>query len=364
LYWLLAIMSFVGPLFSSPAASVSGGDSQDSPRVDPDIAAQFKRQSAANQKKITLSVKNNIELQSLVISTIDKYNSGGLSADGHIQNLANIITPKKRGRPAPDSEDVITVLDGDKQIGRQNASYAGWGRARKEECLCLCSAGDVRKVWLLGLPLERLNELMERAFSLRCTGALLDRVGEFKQTRNELYDSMKTMYIENGRPLVGLDRYVHDGAIDYGSGLGQYSLTVQGDGDARIVAVYCKAIDATKNITIDVASDIGPFTIKSNWSMKGAFISSPSETWQCSYFFPSLGRTLKRRRSAGDGVLGVPAFGGAVCAAPANLGRAPPAPVPAAGARPVGPVAAAAVQELPAATLVRDGEDEIPEEED
>jgi hypothetical protein len=357
-------MSGGGQLVPSPATSVSGGESQESPRVDPDIAAQFKRQSAANQKKITVAVKNNIELQSLVISTIDKYNSGGLSADGHIQNLANIITPKKRGRPAVDcNEDVVTVVDGDKQIGRQNASYAGWGRARKEECLCICSAGDVRKMWLLGLPLERLNELMERAFGLRCTGELLDRVGVTKQSRNELYDSMKTMYIENGRPLVGLDRYVHDGAIDYGSGLGQYSLTVQGEADARIVTVYCKAIDATKNISIDVAGDIGPFTIKSNWSMKGAFISSPSETWQCSYFFPSLGRTLKRRRSAGDGVVGVPAVGGGVGAAPANFGRAPPAPVRAVGARPVGPVHAAAVQELPAAAVVRDGEEEIPEEE-
>ena len=298
------------------ASSVTSSSNTDvvsvdeTPKLDADIAAQFRRSAAANQREINAAVKNNIELQSLVLSTIRRYQSGAIDG-GQIQNLANIITPKKRKTTsdlADADEDGINIEAGDKQIGKQNATYSKWSKARKEEALVYGTHGDVRKRYLVGLPVERLNELMELAFGLKMIGETIDKVGDVKQTRLQLYEQMRLLYNENGRPLRDCEQYIHDGTVDFQSGLAQYKIEVEGVGDSRVVKLWSRVLSKTGVVT-DLNDDPGPFRIVNNFSSKTACILSAQDTsgWQCSYFFPTLGRALKRRRSAGGSAMGAPA---------------------------------------------------------
>ena len=77
-----------------------GGGSIGGGSVDRDIQAQFRRQSSAQCKRIASEIAGNLELQSLVLATIEKYNKG-TGADGKIQHLASAVqtTPAKRRKP-------------------------------------------------------------------------------------------------------------------------------------------------------------------------------------------------------------------------------------------------------------------------
>ena len=277
------------------------------PKIDPDIAAQFRRSAVSNSKEIMAAIKNNIELQSLVLGTIRKYQTGA-SDGGQIQNLASLITPKKRKSASVLVEEEITIDGPDKQLGKTNATYAKWGKSRKEEVLVYGTYGDVRKRFLVGLPVERFNELIELAFGLKTTGEILDKVGDVKQTRLQLYEQMRLLYDENKKPLTDCEQYIHDGTVDFQTGLAQYTFDVVGQGEARVIKLWSRVLNKSVIVT-DLNDEPGPFRIVNNFSVKSACIVTGQDGggWQCSYFFPTLGRALKRRRSAGGSAMGAPA---------------------------------------------------------
>lgn len=117
---------------ASDGSSAVGGGAGAAP-VDRDLAAQFRKRNNEQAKKIKDMINGNLELQSMVLATIERYRTGQ-SSDGDVLNLAGkVATGPKRKADETSMELVIEALD--KAIGRSGALYSSWGKKRMVEAL-------------------------------------------------------------------------------------------------------------------------------------------------------------------------------------------------------------------------------------
>ena len=79
----------------------------------------------------------------------------------------------------------MQIEEPDKKLVKSNLTYAKRSRERVEKVLLLGTRGDIKRRHLT-LHREGLNELMERAFGVLCTGSHLDRVADHNTTQRVL----------------------------------------------------------------------------------------------------------------------------------------------------------------------------------
>ena len=94
------------------------------------IKGAWRSISAKNQKHIIAEIKNNIELQGLVIDVIDEYHKGSKRAKQMGQSLVESVTPKKKFRLGDDEVDLLAVplTKPNTKVGRGRANYSKWSK--------------------------------------------------------------------------------------------------------------------------------------------------------------------------------------------------------------------------------------------
>lgn len=95
---------------SASDVSAAGSSTAGGATVDRDLAAQFRKRNSEQCNHIKDMVNGNLELQSMVLATIERYRSGQSNADGEVLNLAGKVSATKK-RKVGESRDIDIALD-------------------------------------------------------------------------------------------------------------------------------------------------------------------------------------------------------------------------------------------------------------
>lgn len=276
-------------------------------RVKTQLSAQWRKRNASQMRKIKESIAGNLELQMLVLSTIESYQADAKVARSQSSTLAEAVSKKNkrdRAQVAADSDDEVSeqlaVTDWNKSVGRPRSMYSASSKLWLCELLCYMTDMKLPMKTLAGLGAKsRHLELLELALGIRRTGKFHDKIGDAAIEQGVIFDACRGLYKKIGaHPLKGVEDGFIDGGIDWQK-VGHYQAKVEASGqegaDAR-VKVLCSA--SKVEITIDIAvlqGDKGPFQVHNTWSLGDAYILSPMDTYGLSNLSPSSTRQLRRK---------------------------------------------------------------------
>lgn len=293
------VFSSAMPILSAPASS---GE-----RVNTQLSAQWRKRNASQMKKIKDSIGGNLELQMLVLSTIESYQAGAKVAKSQSSTLAEAVSKRmKRDKVQveadsdAESAEPLSITDWEKAIGRPRAMYSTWSKLWLCELLSYITDMKISMKMLLGLGSKaRHCELLELALGIRCTGKFHDKIGDSSLQKGFVFDACKALYKKIGlHPLAGVAEGFIDGGIDWQK-VGHYQLKVTPpatDQGGTVVVVACRATKQELRINPAVLQgDKGPFQLHCNWSLVESYILSPMDTYRLSDLWPSTPRQLRRR---------------------------------------------------------------------
>lgn len=256
---------------------------------------------------ITDKVANNLELQALVLDTIEDYEKAGKSAKGRGLSLLETVTPKARKKQKTTQDiDYTKIRDGDKPVGRQRSIYAKWSSKWFTELFLFCESDlDLALLDALGHH-ERFPEMFEYAWGLEVTGEGNDKVVDVSQTKLALFEKLKDMYESNGAKLANFHQHIQNGVVHWISA-GIFQIVSAGrKGPGRPFEVVVKSASLGKTAVVSqehLAGDEGRFSLAANWSETSAATLPPATSWKLSFFFPAPGRKLRRQTSKEVGIL-------------------------------------------------------------
>lgn len=190
----------------------------------------------------------------------------------------------------------------DKAITRGRAMYSRWSKVWLCELLSVITAVelDVKSLMERFTYRERLLEMLGMALEVLMTGDHQDKVADPKAKKSELFEACKRLYIIGGEQLKGIEQhFTDDRGIDWQKA-GHYSVDIEKSPQGGITVKvtwnkYNKTIDVDKHV---ISDDTGPFVLKRNWSVTGAFLASPCDEYCCKHFFPGPHRKLARMNSS------------------------------------------------------------------
>ena len=140
----------------------------------------------------------------------------------------------------------------------------------------------------------RLLELVEYALDIRCTDGDVQDKADHKMTKGFLFEQLATIYKKMGSRLAPLSAHFAGGYIKWGV-LGHYEMEVQSDTGGVNIALTCKSLGKKVHVDKEIlGDDAGPFELSHNYSIKDAYIMSPSDKYICQNFFPALARKIKQ----------------------------------------------------------------------
>ena len=237
--------------------------------------------------RITKEAKDNLELQVLILSTIDTYNhEKRLATEAGVSVTENMALKKKKT-----SEDSLTIGENEK-IRRGQVHYTNWVKKLFHQALNYMDPAVFPNDFVKHIDLETCKQIFEGGTHLRLYGEQVDRVAD--DGKLATFNALRTLYEDNGSLWK---TYVWAGySVSFDGPNGCFSKRVAYDG--RIM-ITCKGIEGEVEFPKSVfGSDPGPFVkIEANFSLKSAHFKTPIDKYNLAFLFPVLGRSLKRRRS-------------------------------------------------------------------
>lgn len=188
----------------------------------------------------------------------------------------------------------LSVAPDDEPIRRGQFYFGKWYLSLTRQLLYYCDPTN----WSLATmnlvdTKERGHEFLAFAFDLKTHGDTLDKVASYE--KKALFESLHDTYIALGSRLAHID-------LDSFVPLGQINWEVAGHFLIQRVGsewrLTCKVLRKTIILgSENIGSDPGPFSMKNNFSLHLAALSSPRDSYVVMYMFPQLSRPLKRRAS-------------------------------------------------------------------
>lgn len=289
-------------IFGCAMASADATSGESGNKLSSQLTSAWKSRNASQLRTIKEACTGNLELQMLVLQTIDRYKVGVATAGASGATVAQIMGAKKKTKPQQDGGgERFELSDASKVITRARAMYSKWSRQWLAELLHFITKGGLQYKDLMERFADRprLLEMLERGLDVRVTGENQDKVGDVNDTKLNLYEACATVYEMRGTPLRGIaDAFGEDGSIDW-LAAGHYALLVDEKPEGQQVSITLKSQKKLTRVMADViADDNGPWTIKKNWSVQSAYLSSPKDEYAIKYFFPGGHRKLARQSSA------------------------------------------------------------------
>ena len=141
----------------------------------------------------------------------------------------------------------------------------------------------------------RLLELVEYALDIRCTDGDVQDKADRKMAKGLLFEQLSTLYKNMGSRLAPLSTHFAEGYIKWGV-LGHYGLEAQSGTEGWTIALTCKRLGKKVHVDKEIlGDDAGPSELSHNYSIKDAYIVSPSDKYICQNFFPALARKNKQQ---------------------------------------------------------------------
>lgn len=272
----------------------SGGESPES-KADTQMVTQWRSRNAAQCKRIGAAVQNNLELQQLVLSTIESYENSMKIAKHQGSSVMDLT--KKRKKHA--DRDLATVSDADKEVGKGKVVYKTWPKKWYSERLCFIEE-ELEPSVFESMPKDRLAEICERVLELQFLGDTPDRAKNTKNKKIDLFERLKALYMANGRVLQQVQDQFKQGYVNWETN-GFYSIQVDdASGSTRLPAISLTCHVERKTILMnpdDMPDERGPFRIVNNYSLANAVVQGSRDSYRCQNYFTALGRRLKRNLS-------------------------------------------------------------------
>lgn len=229
-------------------------------------------------------------MQMLVLSTIEHYESAQKLAHARGTTVA-ALTKKKTKEPCVGNHTFV-LTDGDKPVGKGRALYSQWPKKWLTELLVYSTDSDATA--FDKYDKNRLLEIVEFAFDVRCVGKDLDKVSNVKVTKKDQYSKLKIAYEKKGCRLENIENMSGDGYIKW-EDFGCYKLTSGAGADGKGLTLKCMSLNKSVAAGDDVLNgDEGPFSLTNNFSLVSAAVKSPNDVYTCQNFFPQMSRMLKR----------------------------------------------------------------------
>lgn len=263
---------------------------------------QWRSRNTSQCKRIQKAVYNNLELQMLVLSTIEKYEVSQKAAQANGTTVALMQQTPKAKKDENLEDKPFVISEPLKEVGRGRMYYNKWPKKQYlQELLCFMEPSFDMKTLAPLTDRMRLLELTEYALDIRCTDGEVQDKADHKMAKGFLFKKLALLYKSLGSRLAPLKMHFHEGYIKWGV-LGHYELEVtSGSSEQTQVALTCKSLEKRVVIEKEIfGGDPGPFELSHNYSMKDAYIVSPSEKYNCQNFFPALARKLKRQLDFDD----------------------------------------------------------------
>ena len=185
---------------SDDAVSVAGSVAPSSAGMG-SLVGGFKRQSERNMDKINTSAGNNIELQILLISTIESYNEAKahmLASGQSVAELALSTGPKRRCVRQPEGELVVPVIEPGLKFRRGQMTIASWVGKLVRECCHFVDSGVFTNTFVEAVSVKVLLECLEFGCDVKVVGEQLDKVGS--EYKLQQFERMNDVYECKGKP--------------------------------------------------------------------------------------------------------------------------------------------------------------------
>jgi hypothetical protein len=274
-------------------------------KVGQNMVGAFCKAGASFQKSINERIKGNLELQCLVIKCIDDYEQAKVSAMKNNTSVADIIAStianrKRKKEEEDEDEKPARILKIENvPLRRGQHVFGNWSPKLARELICFAEK-DFDWNTCAKLPKEQLLELLEKGFDVICFGDEKDRVGI--KMKLPLFESMKRVYVQNGRPFQGIVIDVDNKMIDWSRQAVVKIADPTTPNTCRVEFTGGVGGPAFGELSAtDLNGDAGPFTILRPYSVKSALVSSPSSNYSVANLFPATRRRLIRRGSSAGG---------------------------------------------------------------
>ena len=185
---------------SDDAVSVAGSVVPSSPGMG-SLVGGFKRQSERNMEKINTSAGNNIELQILLISTIESYNEAkehSLTSGHSVAELALSTGPKRRCVRQPEGELHVPVIDPELKFRRGQLTIASWVAKLVRECCHFIDPSVFTNTFVEAVTVKVLLECLELGCDVKVVGEQIDKVGS--EYKLQQFQRMYEVYECKGKP--------------------------------------------------------------------------------------------------------------------------------------------------------------------
>ena len=165
---------------SSASSLMTAGPSGQSTTMPQSISAGFKRATERNMGEIVSACEHNVELQVLVLGTIDEYEQ---QKDKCTELGTTVAEQARKERP---------VIDPTFKFRRDYLVYATWAKARLAEALMFIDITVFTADFVKNLSREMMLELVEYGCDIICHGENLDKCqSEFKL---ETFQNLADLY--------------------------------------------------------------------------------------------------------------------------------------------------------------------------
>lgn len=273
-------------------------------KADAKLVSHWRSRNAALCRRIQTAVMNNLELQQLVLSTIEAYENSQKIAK---HSGSTVMDLTKKLKKSADAEGPV-LSDADKEVGKGRLVYKSWPKKWYQELLCYIEE-DLEPAGMNNMPKDRLAEICERVLELQFLGDTPDKASNPKMTKADLFDRLKAVYMANGRSLLEFNNEFSKGYVNW-EHFGHYAIRIEESGSSWMeqkVHLTCKAV--RKTIVMDPDSmpgDSGPYKLVGNHSLANAMVQGAKDTYRCQNYFTALGRRLKRNLSETLGLAETP----------------------------------------------------------
>lgn len=275
---------------SSPASSAGPA----AKGADAGMIKQLKTQSQRNIKKIADACKDNLELQMILLSDVDKYNKvRETTATGTISQAMQNSGKKKARQDFHEVEDAA--------LERWLWSFKKWGPSLIQHLAMYCDHSvrslSTCKIWN---QKDICQQLLEYAWDIQVSGTEVDFV--LQVNKLQCFEELKKAYAAKGHCLQKLSGAIAAGVIEW-SALGHYEVKAKGEKYELINKTMSKTVVLPDGLVQGV--ELADMRLAMNWSLIEATLLLQKDSVKCSSLFPTLKRSLKRAASNEDpGLIG------------------------------------------------------------
>ena len=283
-------------------------------RASQGLTRAFVRRSEANVRQIQEDLAGNLELQGLVMATIEEYKTMKHQVRGLACSVTDVVmsTLEARKRKAPSSSEDSRGAEKKKKKQRIPAKVEDVELRRGQQVFNELSMKLTRELLLyIDCEVDRqvinvmssaaLKQAMEHVLDFRVFGDRKDRVASTHKPT--FFASLKRVFEAYGFRLMTLE-------VDAGTGENNWDASTKvtvTKHDLGINSVSLSFVDEHGKtwkgyVTADtLQGDPGPFRLASHWSLRSAVLKSSVAEYPIAGFFSPRCRKLAPRKSDAEG---------------------------------------------------------------